>query len=97
MAGISFSEFLVIIAAAFLIVGPKKLAEAAHWLGSAIHKTKSQWEFLRQTKLGGVDTSALYKSGIELNKTLNDIHTSIDSNFNSSNPEPIQKSDETQS
>ncbi len=77
MAGISFSEFLVILAVAFLIVGPKKLAETAHGLGTILHKAKSQWEFLRQTKLDGVDTSALYKSGIELNKTLNDIHSSI--------------------
>lgn len=77
MAGISFSEFLVILAMAFLLVGPKKLAETAHWLGTAIHKAKSQWEFLRQTKLDGVDTSALYKSGIELNKTLNDLQNSM--------------------
>jgi Sec-independent protein translocase protein TatA len=77
MAGISFSEFLVILTLAFLLVGPKKMAKTAHWLGAAIHKTKSQWEFLRQTKLDGVDASALYKSGIELNKTLNELQKPI--------------------
>jgi Sec-independent protein translocase protein TatA len=90
MMGVSFPELLVIFAVAFLVVGPARLSEAAHYTGTMMRKLKNQWAFIKQTQLSGVDASALFETEIHLNKTLDDIKT----NLNSPTPPP---SDKTQS
>jgi sec-independent protein translocase protein TatB len=73
MFGISFPELLVILTLAFLVIGPKKLSESMYILGTWVRKAKNQWEVIKQTKLSGLDSSALYDMQIELNKGLHEL------------------------
>lgn len=79
MLGVSFPELLVIFAVAFLVVGPERLSKSANDLGTLVRKVKNQWTFIKQTQLGNVDSSALYESQIELNKSLRDINQTLHS------------------
>ncbi len=72
MFNIGFSELILILLVAFLIVGPKDLPRVARSLGRFVRFLKEKWaEFVRETDMG--DTISELK-GVEkdLKKTIQD-------------------------
>lgn len=73
MFGISFSEFIVIVIAMFLIVGPERMASSAYKIGKWIRILKTELFHIKQTHLQDIDMSSFYETKTELNKSLKDI------------------------
>lgn len=73
MLGISFSELIIIVLAAFLIIGPRRLADAAYDIGTWVGKVKSTLTQIRQTHLSGLDATTFYDTTTPLNKSLEDL------------------------
>lgn len=83
MFGVSFAELIIVFIAAFLIVGPKRMQEFAGQLGSIIGKMKSQWTEFKHTQLLNMDTSSLYDTKIELNKSVEELQNAQKQSCNS--------------
>ena len=73
MFGISFSEFIIIAIALFLIVGPKRMASSAYKIGAWLRVVKTEFFHLKQTHLQDIDMSSFYETKTELNKSLRDM------------------------
>ena len=43
MFNIGFSELLLVLLVAFLVVGPKDLPKVARWLGRTVKKSRTSW------------------------------------------------------
>jgi Sec-independent protein translocase protein TatA len=73
MLGISFSEFIVILLALFLIVGPRRLSGSMQGIGAWVRKFRTEIYHFKESQLRDVDMSPFYEAKTELNKSLNDL------------------------
>lgn len=73
MLGISFAEFIIIVIAAFLIIGPTRLESSSRELGRFIRRCKDHLSEIKTTHLKDIDTTAFYEAKVELGKSLSEI------------------------
>lgn len=73
MFGISFTELLVVLLIAFLIVGPKKMTELAYDLGKWLGKIKAQLKHIKETQIDVFDDSTFYSPTVEMDKSLDEV------------------------
>lgn len=70
MINIGFSELLIILLIAFLVVGPKDLPKVARALARFLRYLKTKWaEFLQETELDGT-IKEFRTAGEEIKKTV---------------------------
>ncbi|MBR0408468.1 MAG: twin-arginine translocase subunit TatB [Clostridia bacterium] len=78
MFNIGFSELILVLLIAFLVVGPQDLPKVARWLGRAVKKLRL---LIREVKkeTGWDDLEKEFKdTKTEVNTTLNDLKKDVD-------------------
>ena len=73
MFNIGFSELIVVLLIAFLVVGPKDLPKVARWLGRMVKKLKDTKASVTDLKKDLDITAELKDASKDLNRSLNSV------------------------